>query len=504
MNTPFVSIHCLAYNHAPFIRRCLDGFIMQKTNFPIEVLIHDDASTDGTTDIIREYESKYPEIIKPIYQTENQYSKGVRISLTYNYPRVKGRYLALCEGDDYWTDEYKLQKQVDFLEANEDFSICFHPVELYDETEEEYILNNTVSDVPEITDIKTLAIGNYINTLSVMYRTNKKVFEDIEKLPKTSNNDYILHMLYAEYGKIKKIPDVMGVYRKHDGGISSKKSAQENYTKWKGTLTALLIHYFNKQDVISILIEQYKKVNYILNQKKSENISNICALYINTGNGYSEENKQYYSFTGNKADIYFKIPDNAISLRFDLCESYGYAINNFKVYSKFDNVKYILQNCYEDKNKNIIYKDTYPKIEIQCAKEWINIKYNINISSQYHQNEFYNYFVATCDELNKFITDQQEHIEYKNNEMKKLNDSLNWHINYVKQQNIEKENLLESLNWHINCVKQQNIEKENLLESLNWYTNFIQYLQKHIEYKNIKMEELRKNIDWYTKLLNKI
>lgn len=131
MENPFVSICCLTYNHESYIRQCLDGFVMQKANFPIEILIHDDASTDGTQDIIREYEVKYPNIIKPIYQKENQYSKGVKVSLVYNYPRAKGKYIALCEGDDYWTDPYKLQKQVDFLESHPDYVMCSHDVDIY-------------------------------------------------------------------------------------------------------------------------------------------------------------------------------------------------------------------------------------------------------------------------------------------------------------------------------------------------------------------------------------
>ena len=84
--TPLVSVCSLAYNQAPYIRECLDGILMQKTNFAFELLIHDDASTDGTADIIREYEAKYPDIVKPIYQTENQYSKGIKISILYQYP----------------------------------------------------------------------------------------------------------------------------------------------------------------------------------------------------------------------------------------------------------------------------------------------------------------------------------------------------------------------------------------------------------------------------------
>ena len=120
---PLVSICCLAFNHEPYIREALEGFLMQKTDFPIEVLIHDDASTDGTASIIREYEERFPDIIKPIYQTENQYSKGIKnISGIFNFPRAKGKYIAMCEGDDYWTDPYKLQKQIDFLDPV--FSQC--------------------------------------------------------------------------------------------------------------------------------------------------------------------------------------------------------------------------------------------------------------------------------------------------------------------------------------------------------------------------------------------
>jgi len=95
--TPVVSICCVAYNHAPFIRQCLDGFLMQETTFPVEILIHDDASTDGTAEIIRQYERDWPQLIKPIYQTENQYSKGIKPNIAFNISRANGKYIALCE-----------------------------------------------------------------------------------------------------------------------------------------------------------------------------------------------------------------------------------------------------------------------------------------------------------------------------------------------------------------------------------------------------------------------
>lgn len=121
---PIISISCITFNHAPYIRQCIDGFLMQKTDFSFEVLIHDDASTDGTEEIIREYEAKYPDIIKPLYEKENQYIKGRKGSLVFNFPRAKGKYVALCEGDDYWTDPLKLQKQVEQMEKYPEASMC--------------------------------------------------------------------------------------------------------------------------------------------------------------------------------------------------------------------------------------------------------------------------------------------------------------------------------------------------------------------------------------------
>lgn len=126
-NLPLVSINCITFNHEAYIRSALDGFLMQKTDFPFEILLHDDASTDNTPDIIREYAERYPDIIRPMYQTENQYSKGIsNISGRFNFPRARGRYIAMCEGDDYWTDPDKLQMQVDYMEQHPDCALCFH------------------------------------------------------------------------------------------------------------------------------------------------------------------------------------------------------------------------------------------------------------------------------------------------------------------------------------------------------------------------------------------
>lgn len=120
-----VSIICDAFNQQRYIEQCLDGFVMQQTDFAFEVLVHDDASTDGTADIIHQYAERYPDLIKPILQTENKYSQGISIWMTYQLPRARGKYIAFCEGDDFWTDPLKLQKQVAFLEENEEYGLSY-------------------------------------------------------------------------------------------------------------------------------------------------------------------------------------------------------------------------------------------------------------------------------------------------------------------------------------------------------------------------------------------
>lgn len=123
-NKILLSIRCLVYNHEPFLRQCLDGFVMQKTNFRFEAIVHDDASTDGSAAIIGEYAEKYPDIIKPIYETENRYSKRDGSLTRIMNAACRGKYIAICEGDDYWIDPMKLQKQVDFMEKHPNYILC--------------------------------------------------------------------------------------------------------------------------------------------------------------------------------------------------------------------------------------------------------------------------------------------------------------------------------------------------------------------------------------------
>lgn len=219
-NEILVSVCCMTYNHVSFIRQCLDGFMMQKCSFNFEVLIHDDASTDGTQDIIREYVTRYPDIIKPIYQKENQYSKGIDPNVKYNFSRAKGKYIAMCEGDDYWTDPYKLQKQIDFLESHPDYVMCSHRFNQYVQNknllEEEKDLTFQGADY----DLKNLIGGKWLTqTLTVMYRSSALdlSFYNSYKV----SQDVILFYVLLKKGKGYCLPDIMGVYRIHSCGVWS-------------------------------------------------------------------------------------------------------------------------------------------------------------------------------------------------------------------------------------------------------------------------------------------
>ena len=219
MDYPRLSVVCLAYNAAPYIRQALDGFLMQKTRFPFEVLIHDDASTDGTADIIREYAERFPDIVRPVFQRENQFSKGVAASSAFLWPLIRGKYVAMCEGDDYWTDPLKLQKQVDWLDAHPDSSVCFHPVVVhFEDGSHKDSAYPMPKDCPDGFTFEGLLRHNFIQTNSVVFRWKLKGREN-EVPADITPRDWFTNLLHAEKGPIGFIPEAMGVYRRHSGGV---------------------------------------------------------------------------------------------------------------------------------------------------------------------------------------------------------------------------------------------------------------------------------------------
>ena len=210
-----VTIRCITYNHEHYIRQCLEGFVKQKTNFRFEAIVHDDASTDGTVAIIREYAEKYPDIIKPIYEKENQYSKGNGILERIMDEHTHGKYVALCEGDDYWIDPLKIQKQVDYMEAHPDYSMCFHTV-YYEE--EGKIIKSDLKVTNECDYSVSVLIhegGLFCASCSLLFQSRyaKEYPTFRKKALEGGVGDSPLQILLGLRGRIHYFPDIMGTYR---------------------------------------------------------------------------------------------------------------------------------------------------------------------------------------------------------------------------------------------------------------------------------------------------
>lgn len=222
-----VSVLCTAYNHEKYIRQCLDGFVSQKTDFAFEVLINDDASTDNTAKIIKEYEEKYPEIIKPIYQKENQHSQKIKITSDILFPRAKGKYIALCEGDDYWIDDYKLQKQVDALEKNPDCFMCTHITQRVNEsganTGKNYPSDKINSGVFNNRQFLERIIDKYNFHTSSYFFLSEKLGEYYRACPEFRRvarvGDEPLQLYFGMVGNVYFIAEQMSCYR--ENSISS-------------------------------------------------------------------------------------------------------------------------------------------------------------------------------------------------------------------------------------------------------------------------------------------
>jgi glycosyltransferase involved in cell wall biosynthesis len=274
-----VSICCIVYNQEAFVRQTLEGFLIQQTDFKYEIIIHDDASTDNTADIIREYESKYPDIIKPIYQRENQYSKGFGfVSLLYS--KAQGKYLALCEGDDYWTDSLKLQKQVNFLESHSDYGLVHTYYKIFNQKEEifkePYFQNCKEGDVFE-----DLLYVDFIATLTTMARRDlcleaisTGIFDMDFKM-----GDYPLWLYIAKRSKIGYIKDCTAIYRLLNTSAShfndAVKQFQFHKSAWdvsryfaKDTPYYYWVKFYEEKFVYEFFYKELKTGNDIISTSK--------------------------------------------------------------------------------------------------------------------------------------------------------------------------------------------------------------------------------------------
>ncbi len=221
---PLLSIVCLTYNHAAFISETLDGFLRQETTFPFEIIVHDDASTDATATIIRAYAARYPQVIKPIYQRENQYRKGVPFS-TRLFAQAQGKYIAYCEGDDYWTDPRKLQIQVDFLEQHRDYVMTYHDAVMFNSqgvVRSPHMQGRYRRDA----SARQLMQGRPVSTLTACFRNL------VHELPPELHGVEVLDIcwwsLLGAHGKGKFLKEIRpAAYRVHEGGIFSMRSSKQ-------------------------------------------------------------------------------------------------------------------------------------------------------------------------------------------------------------------------------------------------------------------------------------
>jgi glycosyltransferase involved in cell wall biosynthesis len=234
-----VSVCMIAYNHEKFIAQAIESILLQKTTHQIEIIIGDDCSTDLTKQIISTYKEKYPELLVVLPSEKNI---GMIPNFIRTYESSNGKYVALLEGDDYWTDELKLEKQINFLEQHPDFAICHHKIKFLDENKQTF---KTSGVQKEITTIEDLALDNNISTPSCVFR-NKLFGEFPSTIYNSAIGDYFLHMLNAQYGKIKFFNEAMSVYRIHNDGIWSNKSNLIRMSNWVKSLDLLIVNFEGK------------------------------------------------------------------------------------------------------------------------------------------------------------------------------------------------------------------------------------------------------------------
>lgn len=250
---PKVSIRCLTYNHERFIEDTIKGFLIQKTDFPFEILIHDDASKDKTADILRRYEKSYPKVIKVVFQEENQYSRGIN-PIKFLHEITKGEYIAACEGDDFWTDPEKLIKQISYLDANPHVYICYHNASLTDSSAKTVIREDILRSrycVNYSSEALVLAQAS-LPTLTWVYRNLE--FPDIKLFDLSKTGDRLrLVSIGLAGGQAHYLPDIQNAfYRTHAGGVWRGASRYERSLSEMHTYAILALHFErNNQRAIS-------------------------------------------------------------------------------------------------------------------------------------------------------------------------------------------------------------------------------------------------------------
>lgn len=257
-----VTVYCLTYNHKEYIEKTLEGFVSQNVSFPYKVIVHDDASTDGTQEIILQYAKKYPKIIFPILQNENQYSKNMGIYVNFIRPLIETKYTAICEGDDYWSDSGKLQLQYDYMERNPECSLCVHNTEMMDEKGNSIkkMFNSSKVNVDyDAAQVIGKGPGGLFHTSSFFYRTELRDCRPDAFVMKYVG-DYPLAIYLSCNGYVHYIGKVMSKYRV--GSVNSWVKASNKDTNKKLQHIEDEIQSLNRMDVYTELHyhEQFQQV----------------------------------------------------------------------------------------------------------------------------------------------------------------------------------------------------------------------------------------------------
>ena len=223
-----VSVLCTAYNHQSYIAKALESFVMQKTDFLFEVLVHDDASTDATAEIIRQYEEKYPHIIKPIYQRENQYQKGISPLKRILFPAAKGKYIAICEGDDYWTDPTKLQQQFEYMQEHPDCPLVGHEsIKVFENGDYLGKFSHYDFSAPGANCLSAEMVIEHVNDFhtSSLFLRKESYLRNKDFIDTVSYYDYVIKILFATdlSGDTYIIPQKMSAYRVSSVGSWSQR-----------------------------------------------------------------------------------------------------------------------------------------------------------------------------------------------------------------------------------------------------------------------------------------
>ena len=287
-----VSVLCITYNQVDYIKQCLDSLLNQTTNFEYEIIVHDDASTDGTKEIVEEYGKKYPKMIVPILEEENQYSKNKHFMFKRMLPYASGKYLAFCEGDDYWTDTTKLKRQFEYMEKNPDCALCFHNAEnLYMDTGViEKVGTNNIFGKYQTKDnrynsgninMSKFATQNAVPTASEFFKA-----KDVSNLPKcyytAPCSDLPLEMILSNIGYAYYMPRSMSVYRRNTGHSATdewksdrkgsiKRAKQfikflDEFDEYSGYVYSENVKFLKKRYKLDIIIAQKKPFVIILNK----------------------------------------------------------------------------------------------------------------------------------------------------------------------------------------------------------------------------------------------